>query len=337
VATDFEAPSSNCRNTVFDVDWEGSADAADVPSSVFVKQPCADLPTRLFANGVGFWAIECAFCRNLAARVPIPIPRIYAVSERRSRFVLVMENLQERPDTRLFVNRTLLEGVDPDRAVRCLRTLAHLHAGFGNLSPRERDRALPLALHPFLSPRLQPFILALNRLAVAPCRQRAPGVFGESEAALYRRTLENWDTLAKTWYREPLTLVHGDSHLGNFFETGAEMGMLDFQGAHWGRGVRDVQYFLINSMKPEDLAENERSLVAGYAEEVTRLGLPLSVEDAWHEYRGLSFQALLTAVVSLGLGSFTDSDAVMRAMLERSVAALHRLDYAGWLDGTLAD
>ena len=101
--------------------------------------------------------------------------------------------------------------------------------------------------------------------------------------------------------------------------------------------VRDVQYFLINSMKPEDLAENERSLVAGYAEEVTRLGLPLSAEDAWHEYRGLAFQALMTAVVSLGMGSFTDSDAVMRAMLERSVAALHRLDYAGWLDTVLAE
>ena len=79
------------------------------------------------------------------------------------------------------------------------------------------------------------------------------------------------------------------------------------------------------------------SLVAGYAEEVTRLGLPLSAEDAWHEYRGLAFQALMTAVVSLGLGSFTDSDAVMRAMLERSVAALHRLDYAGWLDTVLAE
>jgi aminoglycoside/choline kinase family phosphotransferase len=130
-----------------------------------------------------------------------------------------------------------------------------------------------------------------------------------------------------------LTLVHGDSHLGNFFETGSEMGMLDFQGAHWSHAIRDVQYFLINSMRPELLAQNEEELVAGYAQEVTRLGLPLAAEEAWEKYRAFSFQTLMTAVVSLGLGSFTDSDEVMRAMLERSVAAIERLDVAAWLDG----
>ncbi len=45
----------------------------------------------------------------------------------------------------------------------------------------------------------------------------------------------------------------------------------------------------------------------------------------------------MTAVVSLGLGSFTDSDAVIRAMLERSTAAVQRLDFAGWLDTLLAN
>jgi len=321
---------------VFEVDWESSASGVDAPRTVFVKQPCGDFPTRLFANVVGFWAIECAFCRNLAGAAPIPIPRIHAVAECRSRFVLVMENLQERPDTRLFVNHHLLEGVDLDLAARCIRALARLHAGFAGLSPQDRERALPVALHPFLSPTLQPIMLALNRLAVTPCRKRAPDVFGEAEAALYRRTLEHWATVSEAWYREPLTLVHGDSHLGNFFESGSEMGMLDFQGAHWGRGIRDLQYFLINSMQPEVLATHERGLVAGYAEEVTRLGLPLSADEAWQEYRGLSFQALMTAVVSLGLGSFTDSDAVVRTMLERSVAAIRRLDFAGWLDAVLA-
>jgi hypothetical protein len=41
-------------------------------------------------------------------------------------------------------------------------------------------------------------------------------------------------------------------------------------------------------------------------------------------------------VVSLGLGSFTDSEDVMRAMLARSVAALHRLRFAEWLDAAIA-
>jgi hypothetical protein len=330
VPTELEAPSSNCRNTIFEITWPG-ADPT-LPRSVFVKQPCADFPTRLFANVIGFWKTECAFCRNLAQAAPIAMPRIHAVVQQRSRFVLVMENLLERPDTRLFINRDLLDGADVARAKRCLRTLARLHSGFSDMTPEERERGLPLALHPFLSPSLAPIILAVNRMAVAPCRRRAPDTFDEATAALYRRALAHWSVLSDAWYREPLTLVHGDSHLGNFFESGGEMGMIDFQGAHWSQGIRDVQYFLVNSMRPDTLAEHERDLVAGYAEEVTRLGARLSAQEAWEHYRGFSFQTLMTAVVSLGLGSFTDSDAVMRAMLERAVAATRRLDFGAWLD-----
>jgi hypothetical protein len=326
------SPSSNCRNTIFQLTWQETASGPHAPHSLFVKQPCADLSTRLFANLIGFWEIECAFCRSLAAKVPIAVPRIYAVAQRRSRFAIVMENLLERPDTRLFVNRHLLEGIDLDRATRCLRTLARLHAGFSGTSAAARERALPLDLHPFLSPTRLPVMLAVNRLAAAPCQRRAPDLFDDACAALYRRGLSHWGALCRAWYREPLTLVHGDSHLGNFFETGDEMGMLDFQGAHWSQGMRDVQYLLIHSMQPRLLERHERDLVVGYAEEVSRLGAPLSPEQAWDQYRGFSFQSLMTAVVSLGLGSFTDSDAVIHTMLERSVTAVRRLDFAGWLD-----
>ena len=337
VATDAQSPSSNCQNTILETAWKTGPDGSTGPASVFVKQPSADFPTRLFANVIGFWEIECAFCRNLAAAVPIEMPRVHAVAQHRSRFVLVMENLLARPDTRLFVNRDLIEGVDPERAERCLRTLARLHAGFAGWSAEDRERGLPTRLHPFLSPSLAPVMLAVNRLAVARCQRRAPNIFDAEAAALYRRALDHWETLSNAWYREPLTLVHGDSHLGNFFETGDEMGMIDFQGAHWSQGIRDVQYFLINSMRAERLARHERELIATYCEEVTRLGAPISPDEAFERYRGFSFQTLMTAVVSRGLGSFTDSDAVMAAMLERAVAATRRLGFGGWLDARLAE
>ena len=333
VPTALESPSSNCQNTIFEIAWQKAPGGPTGPASLFVKQPCADFPTRLFANVIGFWKIECAFCQNLAQQAPIAMPRIHAVAQRRSRFLIVMENLLERPGTRLFVNRDLLEGVDLERAERCLRTLARLHAGFAGWSLGDRERGLPIGLHPFLSPSLKPVMLAINRLAVAPCHERAPDIFDDEGVALYRRALEHWETLSDAWYREPLTLVHGDSHLGNFFETGDDMGMLDFQGTHWSKGIRDVQYFLINSMRPERLAEHERELIAGYCEERTRLGAALAADEAWEQYRGFSFQTLMTAVVSLGLGSFTDSDAVIQAMLERAVAATRRLGFGAWLDG----
>jgi aminoglycoside phosphotransferase (APT) family kinase protein len=332
--TPIRAPSSNCRNSVLALDW--AAAAGDAPASVFVKQPSPDLPTRLFANVVGFWRIECAVCRSLAAAIPIETPRIYGVAERGSRFVLVMENLAERPATRVFDNRMLLEGVDPGAARRALETLASLHAAFAGLDAAARERALPTALHPFLSPSLGPALLALNRLAVSPCRRRAPELFDRGLADLYRRALSAWPRLLAHWYREPLTLVHGDSHLGNFFESGEALGMLDFQGAHWSRGMRDVAYFLVNSMPSERLARHERELVRCYAEAVTRRGSPLDPDDALEEYRAFSFQILMTAVVSLGLGSFTESDAVIRTLLERATSAVRRLGFGDWLDSRMS-
>ncbi len=326
-----EAPSSNCRNSVLTLDWANSA-GADAPASIFVKQPSPDRPTRVFANLIGFWKIECAVCRHLSRQLPIASPRIWAVDERRSRFVIVMEDLATRPSARLFVNRAMLEGIDIELARRCVRTLAKLHAGFEGWPSERREAALPLALHPFLSPSLEPIMLAVNRLAVPRCAERSNGMVGDSEATLAHRAFAHWPALQRAWYGEPWTLVHGDSHIGNFFEVGGELGMLDFQGAHWGRGTRDVAYFLMNSMRADVLAEHERSIVETYCEARAEHGAPLDPETAWHEYRGFSFQTLMTSVVSLGLGSFTDSDAVIDAMLERSVAAVRRLRFADWLD-----
>ncbi len=329
--TDQFAPSSNCQNSALRLSWADDRQADRLPRSVFVKQPSADLSIRVFANLIGFWKIECAVCRNLSSRMPIETPRIHAVREQRSRFLLVMENLAERPGIVLHVNRELLEGATQDGARRCLGALARLHAGFANLGEAEREQALPRALHPFRSPSLRPIMLAVNRLAAKPCHERAGDLFDVELLELFRRALSNWDVMESAWYRGPLTLVHGDSHWGNFFETPDGIGMLDFQGAHFGAGLRDVQYFLVNSMTVPELAACERDLVQHYVEVISDLGAPVAFEDAWEQYRAFSFQTLMTAVVSLGLGSFTDSDEVMRVMLERSTAAVRRLDFEGWL------
>ncbi len=225
------------------------------------------------------------------------------------------------------MNRELVDGVTQDGARRCLDTLARLHAGFASLSEAERELALPRSLHPFRSPSLRPIMLAVNRLAAKPCHERAGGLFDAELLGLFRRALSKWDVMESAWYRGPLTLVHGDSHWGNFFETPNGIGMLDFQGAHFGPGLRDVQYFMVNSMTVPDLAASERDLVRHYVEIISDLGAPIAFDVAWEQYRTFSFQTLMTAVVALGLGSFTDSDEVMRVMLERSTAAVRLLDF----------
>jgi hypothetical protein len=328
-----EFESSNCWN--FLVALEFAEARPDLPATAYVKLPCRSLTTRVFANALGFWALECTFCRTLAHRVPIRVPRVYAVAERGSRFVLVLEDLSALPGVRLFLNRDMARGTTPERSARALSTLAELHAGFWEWDAPRREALLPHSLHPFLPARRRAVSRALLGAAIGPCRSRAPDVFSAPIAALCRRALERWDDLIAYWYAGPLTLVHGDSHLGNLFEMdgpdGPRMGMLDFQAVHWSKGLRDVQYHLIHSLAPDVLAQHESSLIDHYVAELARRGVALDPEVAREQYRAFSFQTLMTDAVSFA-GGLTERETVVRTVLERSCAAMERLRFAEWLE-----
>ena len=323
-----ESISSNCNNVVARIE----AEQAELPQTVFIKLPSENLWTRLFCNLLGIWSNECHFYRDAASRVPFRVPEPYVVADRGSRFVLVLEDLHADSALRLFTNPDMIEGVSVERAKACLSTFAALHASFHGLDDPTRASILPPHLHPFASPMARTLSPVLSRAAIKPCHRKAPAVFSEDMVALYERALSRYDALLDYWFTEPLTLIHGDSHLGNFFVAGDEMGMLDWQAVQWAKGIRDVQYFLINSMREELLAEHERSLVAYYVAELEKRGVVLSEDDAWAQYRAYAFQTLMTSVVSLGLGTMTDMDEVLAVLLRRSVAAIRRTDFAAWLD-----
>jgi hypothetical protein len=323
---DFKSISSNCNNAIIRIESDS------LPSTLFVKLPSAQLWTRLFCNLLGIWSNECHFYRHAAARVPIRVPEAYVVADQGSRFVLVLEDLNAAGDLELFTNTDMIAGASVERAKRCLSALASLHATFHGLSTRERTEILPPELHPFNSPNARALSPVLSRAAIGPCHRKARDLFPKDTVQLYRRALAHYDALLDYWYSEPLTLIHGDSHLGNFFVTGDRMGMLDWQAAQWAKGMRDVQYFLINSLQQDVLAANEHALIAHYLAELGHHGVTLGEEEAWAQYRAYAFQTLMTSVVSLGLGTMTDMDEVLEVILARSVAAIQRTDFAGWLE-----
>jgi len=324
---DIKSISSNCNNAVVRVESDGN-----LPSTLFVKLPSAQLWTRLFCNLLGIWSNECQFYRNAASRVPIRVPRPYVIADRGSRFVLVLEDLSAAGDLQLFTNPNMIAGASVEQAKQCLSAFASLHGSFHGLGADERAAILSPGLHPFRSTNARALSPVLSRAAIGPCHRKAPDLFSEDMVDLYRNALSKYDALMNFWYREPLTLIHGDSHLGNFFVTGERMGMLDWQAVQWAKGMRDVQYFLINSMKEDVLAANERMLISHYLAELGRYGVVIDEDEAWAQYRAYAFQTLMTSVVSLGLGTMTDMDEVLEVILARSVAAIRRTDFAGWLD-----
>jgi len=327
--------SSNCTNFLVDVEFDGAPDEA-LPRTLYAKLPCPELATRAFANAVGFWEVEATFCRTLAARVPVRTPRVYASARRGARFVLLLENLHETPGVRLFLNRDMAAGTTPDVSRRCLETFAALHAAFWNAPAPERERVLPLRLHTRLAPGGRARPRAMAEAAIAPTHRKAPEVFRAEHVELCRLAIRKWDALVDAWFAAPLTLVHGDSHLANCFEhptaDGPRMGLIDFQGLHWGQGVRDVQYHLIYSLDPAVLAEHEDGLLAHYLGALAHHGVALAPKVARAQYRALSFQTLVVALVSLGLGSLTEREETVRTVLARSVAAVDRLGFGAWLD-----
>jgi len=332
---DFE--SSNCTNFLVDLDFgeRGQGDAS-LPKTVYAKLPCPELATRVFANAVGFWQVEEAFCERVASRVPIRVPKVYAVARRGARFVLLLENLGEIPGTRMFINRDMAAGTTVERARMCLSTFAELHAEFWGWSMDQREALLPNRLHVFMAPGGRAKTRTLNAASIDPAHRKAPDLFSAEHAAICHRATQKWDALVDFWYGGLLTLIHGDSHLANCFEyqgpNGPQMGLIDFQGMQWGKGIRDVQYFLINSLEPDLLASHEEELIDFYLGELELRGVRLDPEEARNQYRGYSFQTLMVALTSIGLGTLTERDETVRTILRRSVAAMDRLNFKKWLD-----
>ena len=326
--------SSNCENLVLSIE---QGREAGLPSSIFVKIPMASWATRWFFSVIHSWKLESEFFRHVAADLPLLTPRTYATDWRGSRFYLVQENLNEDPGVELFTNPDMLAGPSLERVRQCLDTFARLHAIHFGLGAAEREAILPLTWHPFLSPTLGPVSRTLNRMGLAPCLKRYPGALPPEIEAAYRLSLEHWSRLRAHWFEGPLSLLHGDSHLGNFYVRGAEMGMLDWQAVHWGKGIRDVEYFLVDSLPAEVLAAHERELVDYYCARRAVHGEPIDPEQTWQDYRGFTFHTLMTIVVSIGFGALNeDQDRLMREILSRTVAAAQRVDYPGWLRGLLA-
>lgn len=325
--------SSNCHNLVLDIEQSAGA----LPASVFVKLPMEAYATRWFMNIIESWRLESHFFAQVARDLPLRTPVTYATGWRGSRFFLVQENLHDDPSVTLYTNPDMLEGPPLALVHRCLDAFARLHSHYVGLDRAAQERILPYRLHPFLSPRLGAVSRTLNRTALAPCLEKRPGLVPDDVAAAYRRTVREWPRLLQHWFSGPLSLLHGDSHLGNFFASGAQMGMLDWQAAHWGKGIRDVQYFLSNSLPADVLASCERDLVNYYVGQRGRYGAPVDAQETWQDYRGISFHPLMTIIVSIGFGGLNrEQDAVMTEVLRRAVASAQRLDYAGWLDDYLA-
>ncbi|MFI0355001.1 phosphotransferase [Actinomadura sp. 9N407] len=160
--------------------------------------------------------------------------------------------------------------------------------------------------------------------------KRAPMGYATAEATLPSevrrhapaRLVDLWARYVTTLGDGPLTLLHGDAHIGNtYLLPGGDVGFLDWQVVRRGHWSQDVGYFLAGSLTTEDRRRSEADLVEEYrrALRLPADRLPTSGE-AWLRYRASAVHGLVIWLSTLGSVGY-QSARVSRTLVDRYAAA----------------
>ena len=170
-----------------------------------------------------------------------------------------------------------------------------------------------------------------------------PNCMDSSIVSSYRKFIENYPIVRKFWSTEaPLTMVHGDCHIGNmsFFKNDdTKMWFFDMQCVAAEHCMRDIAYHLIACFNDGELTDEiEEELIQYYLEHLNRHlsqnESGLSYEEAYFHYRVHSFWCLTAFVISAGASDLM-AGAVSRVVLPRISRNMLRIEASGALDAVL--
>ncbi len=307
----------------------GVRGAPDVPETLFVKLQPFDADQRGFLKLIGLGVSEAKLYRAIGAELPVRIPHVWHTDfdTTDGSFIMVLEDLDgsgcrfAKPgdDDVLAVAESLMD------------ELAVLHATYWG---KELDWLGRHALSPGDTADSQDRLAmgaSLVRSAVDQFADRLPEDFRRMGEVYTTRTRD----IGSLWNEGERTLIHGDDHIGNLFVDGRRTGFYDWAVASRYPGMRDVSYFLCNSLPTEVRRAEEDALVARYRSGLAARGVSLAPDVAHEQYRLFSIYSWVSAVTTAAMGSKWQPAAVGYAATERTTQALIDLDVLGLLDERL--
>lgn len=305
----------------------GGARPDDLPDTLFVKITPNSFGTKVFTAIFGLGRSEVGFYNQIASDLPISVPRSFCARTARhgGRFVIVLEDLATRgcrfPDGDL----------DLDQARAVIRCLGRLHAAFWE-SPRFAGDLGWLRSHEHRSNIGVEHLM--SSLANAPAIAR----YGDELSADVREHSHkihvHREVLEAYWSDGPRTLIHGDSHMGNLFFDGAEAGYFDWQVVQQGQGVRDVSYFMTNSLTTRLRRSAEDELIDLYLDTLREAGVTgvgVDREWVWERYRAHTLYVWISSSVTAATPGLQPVE-VARAAMQRTSAAIEDHAALGLLD-----
>ena len=249
------------------------------PATVFAKTK-GDPLRRVFQ-----WMTDNTFIegRLVQSEAPLPLehPRFYAgvVDRWRLNDMIVMEDV-------LAQDAVLNDATRPlsiDEVASGLRGLARLHSWywrFDTTTERNLDWVGPC--------RTGPTFRFLVKLGCSRGLPRLRDQLPPEVAALgVGGLIDHWRQQVRTVNHGPMTLLHGDAHVGNTYTLpDGEVGFYDWGVLRRGHWSFDVGYFIISALDVADRRTHAAELVETYrsALEVDETERP-STEEAWLRFR----------------------------------------------------
>ncbi len=256
-----------------------------IPDTLFVKlQPFVPEQRKLIRQ-VGLGVAEARLYTYLGNQLPVRAPRVWhsAYDPDDGSFVMVLEDLAASgcrfpatPDSDIL-----------QVAESTVEELAKLHAAFrGQQLPwlRTPDGMRSKPENPETTARRSMFI----KLALDQFGAEMPPAFQRLAELYMERTLD----VIKLFNQGEHTLIHGDSHIGNLFVDNGRTGFYDWAVVGRGPGMRDVAYFMCNSVPTEVRRANQDAMLSRYRQHprVTR-------RDPGRGHRPRAVQAVLGVLV----------------------------------------
>jgi hypothetical protein len=297
-----------------------AGDAGGAPATLVAKIAGGDPATRGMLS-VSFTK-EVGFYTAIADTVAVRCPKAWhaALAEDAGSFTLLLEDIAEaRPGVQA-------DGCTLDQALDAVRNVAGLHA------PRWDDPTL--LDHEFLTPADEAAAAFLGELLVTATGmfvERYAGQLADEDVA----TLQAAAEANATWHLtrpRPFGVVHGDYRLDNlmFPVRGDGVCALDWQTVSLAPPVRDVAYFLGNSLLTGERRAEEERLVAAYHAELVAGGVTgYGADDCWLDYRLGQLQGPMITILGCMFATAERSagaDRMFLAMAARTSAAIRDLD-----------
>ena len=283
------------------------ASGQDGPASVFVKLPPFDESQRQMVAATDMGRREARFYEGPAAEVSFRIPRPYfaAYGDEPTEYVMVLEDLQAAGCT--FTTR--LEPHAEQHARQLIEGLARVHAHFWNDSRFDDELS-------WVRPAMRgPFGAKLVDNARKQFADEFPPVFDE----LCRLYVEHHERIAEVMDDGERTLIHGDTHAGNQFGDGGQVGLYDWAVLSRSPGIRDIAIYVGNSCPTELRRREQEAWLRGYHQVLVDDGVDAPAFDVlWNRYRRCVLYAWIAATTTASMGSKWQPIEVGRAGMTRA-------------------